>query len=64
MASRAVMICPITVATAAPIIPQPNMKIKIGSSMMLATAPARVDTMANFGLPSARMMEFMAWPNI
>ena len=44
--------------------PQRNAKIKIGSRMMLATAPARVEAMANPGLPSARITGFMAWPNI
>ena len=63
-ASAAVMICPITVATAAPIMPQWKRKIKTGSSMMLATAPASVDAIANFGFPSARMIGFMACPNI
>ena len=32
--------------------------------MVLITAPAKVEIMANFGLPSARMMGFMACPNI
>lgn len=32
--------------------------------MMLMTAPASVETMANFGFPSARMMGFIACPNI
>ena len=58
------MICPATVAIAAPAIPiagSPNhQKMKIGSRIMLITAPARVETMANLGLPSARMMGFMA----
>ena len=63
-ASAAVMICPITVATADPIMPQWKRKIKTGSSMMLATAPASVDAIANFGFPSARMIGFMACPNI
>ena len=35
-----------------------------GSRMMLAAAPARVAAMASLGLPSERMMGFMAWPNI
>ena len=30
----------------------------------MATAPETVATMANLGLPSPRMMGFMAWPNI
>lgn len=63
-ASRAVMIWPMTVATAAPIIPQRNTKMNTGSRMILATAPAKVDTMANRGLPSARMTGFIAWPNM
>ena len=60
----AVRIWPITVATAAPNMPQRNPKMKTGSRMMLTTAPASVDTMANPGLPSDRMIGFMAWPNI
>lgn len=32
--------------------------------MMLITAPASVEIMANFGFPSARIMGFMAWPNM
>ena len=38
--------------------------MKIGSRMMLATAPASVEAMANFGLPSERMIGFIAWPNM
>ena len=63
-ASSAVATCPMTVATAAPIMPHLNTKIKIGSRMMLMTAPASVETMAKRGLPSARMTGFMACPNI
>ena len=46
--------------------PMPHLKqkMKIGSRMMLMTAPASVETMANFGFPSARMMGFIACPNI
>ena len=32
----------------------------MGSKMMFTTAPARVEIMANFGLPSARITGFMA----
>ena len=53
-----------TVATAAPIIPHRKSKIKRGSRMILMTAPRRVEIMANLGFPSARMMGFMACPNI
>ena len=60
----AVNTCPITVATAAPIMPHLKTKIKMGSRMMLITAPANVEIMANLGFPSARMMGFMACPNI
>ena len=60
MANAAVIICPMTVATAAPIIPRRKVKIKTGSKIMLATAPARVENMANFGLPSARITVFIA----
>ena len=35
-------------------------QMKMGSRMMLMTAPANVEIMANLGLPSARMMGFMA----
>ena len=63
-ASPAVRICPATVATAAPIIPIFSGKMKIGSRMMFVTAPATVEIMAKRGLPSERMMGFMAWPNM
>lgn len=46
--------------SAAPIIPRRKPKIKTGSKIMLATAPARVESMANFGLPSARITVFIA----
>ena len=39
-------------------------QMKTGSRIMLITAPANVEIMANLGLPSARMMGFMACPNI
>ena len=39
-------------------------QMKMGSRIMLITAPANVEIMANLGLPSARMMGFMACPNI
>ena len=60
----AVMTCPATVAMAAPVTPQSRRKMATGSRMMLAAAPARVAAMASLGLPSERMMGFMAWPNI
>ena len=63
-ASTAERIWPMTVATAAPIMPQRKPKMKTGSRIMFSTAPARVEIMANRGLPSARMMGFMACPNI
>ncbi len=39
-------------------------QMKTGSRIMLITAPANVEIMANLGFPSARMMGFMACPNI
>ena len=63
-ASAAVTIWPITVATAAPIMPHRQPKMKMGSKMMLSTAPASVEIMANRGSPSARMTGFIACPNI
>ena len=63
-ASAAVRICPNTVATAAPIMPQRKVYMNTGSSTILSKAPAKVDIMAERGLPSARMMGFMACPNI
>ena len=63
-ARNAVNTWPMTVATAAPIMPHLKTKMKIGSRMMLITAPANVEIMANLGLPSARIMGFMACPNI
>ena len=59
-ASAAVTIWPNTVATAAPIMPHLHSKMKMGSKMMLSTAPASVEIMANRGLPSARMTGFIA----
>lgn len=63
-ARTAVTIWPNTVATAAPIIPHLKIKIKIGSNIMLIMAPASVETMANLGLPSARIAGLAACPNI
>ena len=63
-ASPVVTICPITVATAAPIMPHLKAKMNIGSSIIFSTAPASVETIANFGLPSARITGFIACPNI
>ena len=62
--SAAVTIWPMTVATAAPIMPQWKRKIMMGSRMMLVMAPARVAIIAKRGLPSERMTGFMAWPNM
>ena len=62
-AIRAVIICPAMVATAAPIMPHLHTKIRIGSKIMLKTAPASVETMAKRGLPSDLMTGFMACPN-
>ena len=39
-------------------------QLKTGSRIMLITAPTSVEIMANLGLPSARMIGFIAWPNI
>ena len=64
IASTAVTICPSTVATAAPIIPQRHTKINTGSKIVFNIAPASVDAIANFGLPSARIIGFSACPNI
>ena len=52
----AVKICPKTVATAAPVMPIFMGNIKIGSSMIFKTAPETVASIANFGLPSERIM--------
>ena len=59
----AVMTCPATVAMAAPATPQCRTKMAMGSRMMFAAAPASVAIMAMRGLPSERMMGFMACPN-
>ena len=42
----------------------PKMCIRDRSRMMLTTAPASVEIMANLGFPSERMMGFNACPNI
>ena len=55
---------PSTVATAAPVMPQWKPKMNTGSSARFTAAPARVEIMAKRGLPSERMMGFMAWPNM
>ena len=39
-------------------------QLTTGSRIMLITGPASVEIMANLGFPSARMMGFMACPNI
>ena len=39
-------------------------QMKMGSRMMLMTAPTSVEIMANLGFPSARMIGFIACPNI
>ena len=31
---------------------------------MFTSAPARVEAIANFGLPSERITGFIAWPNM
>ena len=64
MESAAVSTWPITVATAAPIMPQWKPKMNSGSRIVFATAPATVAAMANFGLPSERMIGLTAWPNM
>ena len=58
----AVAICPRIVANAAPATPHLNTKIKIGSRTVLITAPVIIEIIAYFGLPSARMIEFIAVP--
>ena len=45
------------VAQAAPATPQWRTKMAMGSRTMLMTHPTRVESMANLGLPSARMTE-------
>jgi hypothetical protein len=52
------------VATAAPIIPHFSTKIQTGSKIILKTAPARMETIANRGLPSERITGFIICPNI
>ena len=48
------MTCPITVAAAAPVIPQPKPKTKMASRTVFTTAPTMLIAMVIFGLPSAR----------
>ena len=55
---------PSTVAMAAPAIPIFRGKMKMGSRTTFVSAPATVAHMANLGLPSERMIGFMAWPNM
>ena len=46
-------------------IPHFKPKINTGSRIIiLATAPARVDAIANFGFPSDLIIGFMAWANM
>ena len=58
------IICPATVATAAPIIPILKTKIKIGSRIMLAIAPDRSTKSAFSGFPSDRIIGFTPCANI
>ena len=51
--------CPMTVANAAPDIPQCRPKINTGSRMMLTTAPASIEAIDHAGLPSARTTAFI-----
>ena len=57
-------LCPITVAIAAPAIPIFSGKIKMGSRIMFVTAPETVASIAKRGLPSERIIGFIACPNI
>ena len=52
------------VARAAPIIPQWSRNIATGSRMILIIHPARVDSIAKPGLPSARIPAFIELANI
>ena len=56
--------CPITVAMAAPFTPILNAKIKSGSKIRFAIAPARVQAIAYFGEASARIEAFIPCPII
>lgn len=53
-----------TVAKAAPDIPQWNPKIKTGSRMILMMAPDSMEAMDQAGLPSARITEFIMFISI
>lgn len=48
------------VAIAAPRTPISKIKMKMGSKTVLMMAPSSMETMANFGLPSARIMALSA----
>ena len=54
----------ITVAIAAPSTPISNTKINMGSNITFKIAPATIDVIANFGLPSALIIEFKVVPII
>ena len=54
------IICPVIVARAAPVIPILNTKIKRGSSTVFITAPASIECMEYFGLPSASISLLIA----
>ena len=49
------IICPITVAAAAPYMPHLKIRTNTASNTILMTAPEIFTNMAIFGLPSARM---------
>ncbi len=55
MAMQPETACPITVAKAAPAIPQWKTNTNRASKTVLTTAPARLQSMVYFGLPSARI---------
>lgn len=60
METRKEMIWPRMVAIAAPRTPISKIKMKMGSKTVLMMAPSSMETMANFGLPSARIMALSA----
>lgn len=60
METRKEIIWPRMVAMAAPHTPISKIKMKMGSKTVLMMAPSSMETMANFGLPSARIMALSA----
>ena len=61
---RKEMVCPMTVAHAAPAMPHFAPKMKAGSRAIFAIAPASIEAIDQAGLPSARMTAFIIFESM